>query len=33
MKQPASSRVSFRAKAMGQDGGKIKKLVFLIISS
>ncbi|XP_062231581.1 kinesin-like protein KIN-10C [Phragmites australis] len=28
MKQPASSRISSRAKAMGQDGGKIKKILF-----
>ena len=31
MKQPASSRVSCRSKAMDQDGGKIKKLVFVTI--
>ena len=28
MKHPTSSRISCRAKAMDQDGGKIKKLVF-----
>ncbi|XP_039800684.1 kinesin-like protein KIN-10C isoform X2 [Panicum virgatum] len=28
MKQPASSRVSCRSKAMDQDGGKIKKILF-----
>uniref|UniRef100_A0A0A9D5M5 Kinesin-like protein n=1 Tax=Arundo donax TaxID=35708 RepID=A0A0A9D5M5_ARUDO len=28
MKQPASSRISSRAKAMDQDGGKIKKILF-----
>jgi len=32
MKQPPSSRISCRSKAMDQDGGKIKKLVFLTIS-
>lgn len=33
MKQPTSSRISCRAKAMDQDGGKIKKLVFFFIIS
>ncbi|RLM98128.1 kinesin-like protein KIF22 isoform X1 [Panicum miliaceum] len=28
MKQPASSRISCRSKAMDQDGGKIKKILF-----
>ncbi|CAM0149634.1 unnamed protein product [Urochloa decumbens] len=28
MKQPASSRISCRAKAMDQDGGKVKKILF-----
>ncbi|EES18348.1 hypothetical protein BDA96_09G172000 [Sorghum bicolor] len=28
MKQPTSSRISCRAKAMDQDGGKIKKMLF-----
>ncbi|KAJ1263235.1 hypothetical protein BS78_09G167700 [Paspalum vaginatum] len=28
MKQPTSSRISCRAKAMDQDGGKIKKILF-----
>jgi hypothetical protein len=31
MKQPTSSRIPCRVKAMDQDGGKIKKLVFFII--